>query len=245
MTSMSQSYLIVLNMCYEYCVKNNTDTFQFDEMIDYFYSLDQITRRLLSRIEKIIGVMIRSSFIQRTEKDTMYGRTFKLTPRFHENKNTLIKNTHSSENISFDLVQLTNREQIVLNACLTYVKETKKPGFTAGDVWDYLQEPLRADRIEYSLVGITISKILCSQWGILEEYISPLKFVYAAHTGGYFYKFNAGYFNQVATTPDYVSQSRDDVMLQLQKEIEKLQHQMNVVVTKFQQLQISHDLKRS
>lgn len=245
MTSMTQSHLIVLNMCHEYCVKNNTDTFQFDEIIDHFYSEDQITRRLLSRIEKVIDAMIRRSFIQRTGKDVRYGRTFKLTSRFHEHKNTLIKNTRSSENISFDGVQLTNRDQIVLNACLTYVKETKKPGFTAGDVWDYLREQLHSDGIEYSLMGIIVSKTLCSQWGILEEYISPLKFVCAAHTGGYFYKFNTGYFNQVPVTTDYVSQSRDDVMLQLQKEIEKLQHQMNIVVTKFQQLQISHDLKRS
>jgi len=245
MMSMAQSHLIVLNMCHEYCIKNNTDTFQFEEIINHFYLEDQITRRLLSRIEKVIEAVIVRNFIQRTGKDVRYGRTFKLAPRFHEHKGALIKNTRSSEDRSFDDVQLTNRDQIALNACLTYVKETKKPGFTASDVWDYLREPLRSDGIESSLMGIIVSKTLCSQWGILEEYLSPLKFVYATHTGGYFYKFNIGYFNRISTVTDYVSQSRDDIMLQLQKEIEKLQYQMTIVVTKFQQLQISHDLKRN
>lgn len=245
MTSITQSHLIFLIMCDDYCKTNNTNTFQFDELVDHVYAADQISRRLLSRLEKIVEVMVRTNFIRRVGKDTRYGRTFELAPRFIENKRTFIKSARSSDDISFVDVKLTHRDQIILNACMTYVKETKKQGFTASDVWDYSRDKLLADKIDSSLMGIVVSKILCSQWGILEEYISPLKFVYAIHTGGYFYRFNPSYFNQISSKPDYVSQSRDDVMLQLQEEIKKLQHQLEVVVTKFQQLQISHDLKHS
>ena len=76
MTSITQSHLIFLIMCDDYCKTNNTNTFQFDELVDHVYAADQISRRLLSRLEKIVEVMVRTNFIRRVGKDTRYGRTF-------------------------------------------------------------------------------------------------------------------------------------------------------------------------